>query len=115
MVLQVEMELLHPADWKCLDDFSIDELADERLQTTVSDALKQVHCLPLPGDDKIVLADCRPCNIMLRCTYNVDILLRSVFAMCLALTCLSGLPYHLLHWSPGYLKTPPDLLQQASA
>ena len=59
------MELLAEEDgWKVLSSLSQQEL--EQIQPAVWDALAKVHALSLPGGGSPVLADCRPCNIMVK-------------------------------------------------
>lgn len=59
------MELLAQEDgWVRLDMLSAEELS--RAQPAVLAALDRVHALCLPNGGSVVLADCRPCNVMVK-------------------------------------------------
>ena len=63
--IQVEMELLGREDgWVRLDMLSAEELS--HVQPDVLAALEHVHALRLPNGGSVVLADCRPCNVMVK-------------------------------------------------
>ena len=59
------MELLDEKDgWVRLDMLPAEELS--LVQTAVLAALDRVHALRLPNGGSVVLADCRPCNVLVR-------------------------------------------------
>ncbi len=59
------MELLAEEDgWMVLSSLSQEDL--DLVAPAVWDALAKVHALSLPGGGLPVLADCRPCNVMVR-------------------------------------------------
>ena len=59
------MELLAKEDgWACLDKLSWEQLS--RAQPAVLAALERVHALRLTNGGSPVLADCRPCNVMVK-------------------------------------------------
>jgi len=59
------MELLAEEDgWMVLSSLSQEDLY--LLAPAVWDALAKVHALSLPGGGSPVLADCRPCNVMVK-------------------------------------------------
>jgi hypothetical protein len=59
------MELLAEEDgWMVLSSLSQEDL--DLLAPAVWDALAKVHALSLPGGGSPVLADCRPCNVMVK-------------------------------------------------
>ena len=59
------MELLAEEDgWKVLSSLSQQDLT--LIVPAVWDALAKVHALSLPGGGSPVLADCRPCNVMVK-------------------------------------------------
>lgn len=67
------MELLAKEDgWVCLDMLSrhaADSMSWEqlsRVQPAVLAALERVHALRLTNGGSPVLADCRPCNVMVK-------------------------------------------------
>ena len=63
--VQVEMELLAEEDgWMVLSSLSQEDLV--LVAPAIWDALAKVHALSLPGGGAPVLADCRPCNVMVK-------------------------------------------------
>ncbi len=57
------MELLAEEDgWMVLSSLSQEDL----VAPAIWDALAKVHALSLPGGGAPVLADCRPCNVMVK-------------------------------------------------
>ena len=59
------MELLAQEDgWMVLSSLSSEDLS--LVASSVMDALAKVHALSLPGGGSPALADCRPCNVMVR-------------------------------------------------
>ncbi|KAL0049923.1 hypothetical protein WJX82_000834 [Trebouxia sp. C0006] len=63
--MQVEMELLAEEDgWMVLSSLSQEDLV--LVAPAIWDALAKVHALSLPGGGAPVLADCRPCNVMVK-------------------------------------------------
>lgn len=59
------MELLDEKDgWVRLDMLPAEELS--LVQNAVLAALDRVHALRLPNGGSVVLADCRPCNVLVR-------------------------------------------------
>lgn len=59
------MELLAEEDaWMVLSSLSKEDL--DLVAPAVWDALAKVHALSLPGGGSPVLADCRPCNVMVK-------------------------------------------------
>ncbi len=59
------MELLAEEDgWTLLQSLSAEDLS--MVEPAVLDALDRVHALCLPGGGLPVLADCRPCNVMVK-------------------------------------------------
>ena len=59
------MELLAQEDgWMVLSSLSPEDLS--LVTPSVMHALAKVHALSLPGGGSPVLADCRPCNVMVR-------------------------------------------------
>ncbi len=63
------MELLAEEDgWIVLSSLSPEDLS--LVVSAVLDALAKVHALSLPGGGSPVLADCRPCNVMVKYVYN---------------------------------------------
>lgn len=65
LTVQVEMELLAVEDgWVRMDMLSADKLS--HVQREVLAALERVHALRLPNRGSVVLADCRPCNVMVK-------------------------------------------------
>ena len=59
------MELLAEEDgWMVLSSLSTEDL--DVVAPAVWDALAKVHALSLPGGGSPVLADCRPCNVMVK-------------------------------------------------
>ena len=59
------MELLAKEDkWTRVDELSAEDLS--RVQPAVLAALECVHALRLPDGGSPVLADCRPCNVMVK-------------------------------------------------
>ncbi len=59
------MELLPGEDgWTVLSSLSTEDMS--LVASAVWDALAKVHVLCLPGGGSPVLADCRPCNVMVK-------------------------------------------------
>lgn len=59
------MELLAEEDgWTLLQSLSAEDLSV--VEPVVLDALDRVHALCLPAGGFPVLADCRPCNVMVK-------------------------------------------------
>ena len=96
------MELLAEEDgWMVLSSLSQEDL--HLVAPAVWDALAKVHALSLPGGGAPVLADCRPCNVMVKyvcfdyCT-AIPLLTTPEFVACLAwsevalMSCVSCAP-----------------------
>ena len=67
------MELLAEEDgWKVLSSLPQQDLL--LVAPAVCDALAKVHTLSLPSGGSPVLADCRPCNVMVK--YVIHIVLQ---------------------------------------
>ena len=100
------MELLaHEDGWMLLSSLSEEDARP--VAPAVWEALAKVHKLSLPGGGVPVLADCRPCNIMVKyvvCSLNCNagFAMMNVYAILVLSACATSCILALIgtsHWS----------------